>query len=288
MYRLKYLAIIGAIALATLACNFTVDTPVRGVSIGTLETYEFDIPQPESGETTELNLKFGAGELIISPGLGESLVLGKATYNVEEFEPKVIVRGSEVEISQEIEELNIIPILDEDIENNWDLALGSSPMALQISAGGYQGEFELGGLALSDLYIAEGAADSRLSFSEANLVEMDTLRYETGASKAVLTGLANANFEDMEFRSGAGDYRLEFSGKLQRDGQVDIKSGLSNLVIVVPEGTAATVSVESGFTNIDLDGDWRSSGNMYVLAGEGPELNFTIEMGAGNLELRVR
>ena len=35
-----------------------------------------------------------------------------------------------------------------------------------------------------------------LSFSEVNPVEMDTLRYDTGASRAVtLTGLANANFQ---------------------------------------------------------------------------------------------
>jgi hypothetical protein len=288
MYRPRIIALVGALALATLACTFTFNTPLQSVSIGPLNTYEFDIPQPEPGEITDLNLEFGVGELFISPADGEALVSGEAVYNVEEFEPRVTVSGTEVEISQEIEEINIIPIIDEDIENTWDLELGAYQMRLQIAAGGYQGEFELGGLALSELRIAEGAADTRLSFSEANPVEMEKLRYDTGASKAVLTGLANANFEEMEFRSGAGDYRLEFTGELQRDGQVEIKSGISNLVIVVPEGTAATLSVDSGLSNIDLSGDWRSRAGRYSIEGEGPQLTITVEMGAGNLELRTR
>lgn len=288
MYRIKFIAIIAAIALSTLACNFTINRQVRGVSVGSLETYEIEVPPPDSNDISEVRLEFGAGELNISPGSDEYLVSGTATYNVDEFEPRVTISGSDVEISQQIEELNIIPILGDEFENTWDLELGNSPMELHISAGGYQGEFELGGVPLHELRIAEGAANTRLSFSELNPVEMDTLRYDTGASKATLTGLANANFEEMDFRSGAGDYRLDFSGELQRDAEVSIKSGLSSIVIIVPEGTPATVRFEGGLTNVDRDGEWRMSGDDYVLSGEGPQLIISVEIGAGNLELRTR
>jgi hypothetical protein len=288
MYRIKFLAIIAAIALTTLACNFTINRQVRGVSVGSLETYEIEVPPPDSNDISEVRIEFGAGELNLSPGSDEYLISGTATYNVDEFEPKVTVSGTEVKISQQIEEINFIPILGEGFENVWDLELGSSPMELDISAGGYRGEFELGGVPIHELRIAEGAADTRVSFSEINPVEMDTLRYDTGASRATLTGLANANFKEMDFRSGAGDYRLDFSGQLQQDAHVSIKSGLSSIVIIVPEGTPATVRFEGGLTNVDLDGDWRMSGGRYTLPGEGPELTITVEMGAGNLELRTR
>jgi hypothetical protein len=214
------------------------------------------------------------------------LVSGTATYNVDEFEPSVTVTGTQVRISQQVDDANLIPIFGDELENKWDLELGISPMELDISAGGYQGDFELGGIPLQELRIAEGAADTRLSFSEANPVEMDTLRYDTGASRASLSGLANANFREMDFRSGAGEYRLDFSGQLQQDAEVSIKSGLSSIVIVVPEGTPAKVRFEGGLTNVDFSGEWRSSGSGYSLPGEGPELNITVEMGAGNLELR--
>jgi hypothetical protein len=288
MDRIKYIAIVAAIAVATLACNITIDRQIQGVTIGELETFTIEVPPPDSNEVSEVRLEFGAGELNLRQGSDENLVSGTATYNVVEFEPRVRVRGTDVEISQQIEEINIIPIVGDEYENVWDLEFGSYPMILDISAGGYKGDFELGGIPIQELRIAEGAADTRLSFSELNPVEMDSLRYDTGASKAVLTGLANANFRELDFRSGAGDYRLDFSGELQQDAEVSVKSGLSSIVIVVPEGTSASVSFEGGLTNVDRDGGWRMSGSEYVLSGEGPHLDITVEMGAGNLELRTR
>jgi hypothetical protein len=51
-----------------------------------------------------------------------------------------------------------------------------------------------------------------------------------------LKGLANANFEQMSFTSGAGDYTLSFNGDLQRDASVTIDSGFGTVNIIVPEG----------------------------------------------------
>ncbi len=288
MYPLRVLAVIAALGVAMLACTFTFNSQVQGVTIVSSETSVIEVPAPDSNEVTKVKLEFGAGELNIGPGAGESIVSGTATYNVEEFEPQVTVTNNIVKISQQVDEINLIPFLGDDIENRWDLELGDSSMELDISAGGYQGEFELGGIPLRELRIAEGAAKTDLSFSEVNPVEMDILRYDTGASQATLSGLANANFREMDFRSGAGDYRLDFSGDLQRDADVSIKSGLSSIVIVVPEGTPATVRFQGGLTNVDYSGAWRMSGNVYSLPGEGPELTITVEMGAGNLELRDR
>ncbi|MGB3701804.1 MAG: toast rack family protein [Anaerolineales bacterium] len=288
MYPFRVLSVIAALGIAMLACTFTFNDQIQGVSVGSLETSEIEVPAPDSDEVVKVKLEFGAGELNISPGAGESSVSGTATYNVEEFEPKVTVTNNVVKISQQVDDINLIPILGDKIENRWDLELGDTPMELDISAGGYKGVFDLGGIPLLELRIAEGAAKTDLSFSEVNPVEMNILRYDTGASQATLSGLANANFRDMDFRSGAGDYRLDFSGDLQQDADVTIKSGLSSIVIVVPEGTPATVRFEGGLANVDHSGAWRLSGSVYSLPGEGPELTITVEIGAGNLELRDR
>jgi hypothetical protein len=288
MNNIKILAVLALLAITSLACTFTVNNQIQGVSVGPLETSEIDIPVPDPDQVSKIVLEFGAGALDLNPGADEALISGTATYNVAEFEPKVTLEGARVKISQQVDDVNLIPIMGDELENRWDLQLGSSPMELEISAGGYQGDFEFGGVPLHELRIAEGAADTSLSFSEVNPVEMDTLRYDTGASRAVLTGLANANFSGFEFRSGAGEYRLDFSGQLQRDADVSIKSGLSSIVIIVPEGTPATVRFEGGLANVDRSGAWDRSGGVYTMSGEGPELNITVEMGAGNLELRDR
>jgi hypothetical protein len=232
-----------------------------------------------------MRIEFGAGELEINPGAAGSLVEGTATYNVEELKPLVEVDDERVIISNGDFEFGGIPDFD-NYENRWELELGDMPMDLRISAGAYQGEFDLGGLALESLRITDGAADVNLTFSSPNLVNMGTFRYDTGASSVSIDGLGNANFESMLFQSGAGDYTLDFSGDLQRDADIEVKAGLSNLTIIVPEGIDARVRFTGALTNIDVLDEWRQSGGDYFLDGSGPTLTFTIDMGAGNVTLR--
>jgi hypothetical protein len=222
MNSYKILAIIAALALTMLACTFTIDNQIRSATVGSLESSEIEVPEPDSGQISRIFLEFGAGELNLSPGANETLISGTATYNVAEFEPRVTVEDTRIKISQQVGDVNLIPVLDDQLQNRWDLQFGSSPMELEISAGGYKGDFELGGIPLHELRIAEGAADTSLSFSDLNPVEMESLRYDTGASSATLSGLANANFREFDFRSGAGEYRLDFSGQLQQDADVSI------------------------------------------------------------------
>ena len=158
-------------------------------------------------------------------------------------------------------------------------------MNLEIQAGGYTADYEFGDLSLQNLKIADGAADVSLSFSKSNRVEMDTFRYSSGASNITFDNLANANFDQMIFQSGAGSYRLNFSGELKRDALVRIETGFSTLTVIVPKGVNAVLEIEGGLSNVDLGGDWTKTGSQYVLSGSGPTLRFTVKMGAGTLRL---
>lgn len=287
MVRKQFLFVPLVLALTVLACSINVDLPRVNVETGPTRTDDINVVSPPGSAVADLELNFGAGRLDISPGAADALVSGTATYNVSEFKPEVSIEGNQILITQEATRFEGIPSFGDNVENRWDLELSDAPMNLRIAAGAYQGRYEFGGLSLQNLHISDGAADAEVSFSQPNLIEMETLRYETGASSVTLTGLANANFGEMIFRGGAGDYRLEFGGDLQREASIEIESGLSNLVITVPSGTAAQLSVNGGLTNVDLGGDWGTSGtDQYTLPGEGPTLSFTVDMGAGNLELR--
>jgi hypothetical protein len=287
MFRKPLLIVVLVLGLASLACNFNVRLPVQELRTGPTVTDEITVPNPSDTEVVaEVEIAFGAGELKLSSGATTALVSGTVTYNVTEFKPKVTTNGNKVTISQENTEIRAIPNIRGDFKNEWDLKFGEAPMSLRINAGAYQGRFDLGGLALHNLRVTDGAAESRLSFSEPNLVEMDTLRYETGASKVTITGLGNANLSNLIFKGGAGDYTLDFSGQLQRDATVSVESGLSSLTIIVPEGVGVNLSMEGGLTNVNASGAWRASGSDYVMQGDGPQLDITIQLGAGNLELR--
>jgi hypothetical protein len=283
------LLILAILALVTMACGITVNIPmpVEEIKTGPTEIEEINVPESDVS-VVDLTLVFGAGKLDLKPGATGALVAGTASYNVEDLKPRLNVSAEKVRIESGDLNLKGIPNFDNNVENNWDLMLSQTPMNLTINAGAYQGDLELGGLALKSLEVSDGAADVRLKFSEPNLEEMDTLRYITGASSVNVSGLANANFTSMIFRSGAGDYTLDFSGQLQRDAVVTVESGISQVVIVVPEGVAAKVIFNGGLTGVSKSGQWSQTGNTYTQPGEGPQLTINVDMGAGNLELRSK
>lgn len=278
MYR-KLIPFIAILALTSLACGISVpEPPTPSPEV----TEDIKVEYPDADEIN-LNLKFGAGKFTLNPG-ADILVNGTATYNYDELKPEVITDDGDVEVRVGDGNLNILPNLD-NIKNEWDLKLGDQPMNLSIDSGAYEGTFELGGLSLTRLDISDGAANVELSFSEPNPVEMSTFTYNTGASDVKITGLGNANFSLFDFSAGAGDYTLDFSGELQRDASIKIETGLSNVIIIVPEGVDAVVTVQGGLSNVNATTGWGRSGNDYIQKGEGPTLTFVIEMGAGNLTL---
>jgi len=289
MSRRPILIILAALALITLACSVSINlpVPVDDITAGPIRTTQIDVAEPDAS-AADLTLVFGAGELSVAPGAQGGLLSGTAEYNVDDFKPQINVDGGEVRIETGDLKIKGIPNFGDEIKNKRDLQLGNMPMHLTINAGAYQGRMELGGLALKSLEVSDGAADVRLGFSEPNQVEMETLRYTTGASNVKLSGLANANFTSMIFRSGAGDYTLDFSGELQRDAVATVESGISQLTIIIPEGTAARVIFKGGLTNVSVSGSWSRSGDAYVLDTGGPVLTINVDMGAGNLDLRTR
>jgi len=277
--NVKIISVILVLALASMACGFSIDLP-ESAKAGPEIKDSITVADPKSDET-RLSLSFGAGDLNLSAG-SKNLVDGTVLYNVEDLKPEVTTKAGEIEIRQG--NFDGLPPFD-DIKNEWDLKLGKAPMDLTISAGAYNGKFELGGLALKNLTINDGAAEVELLFSELNLVEMSQFNYTTGASNVTMEGLANANFKTFIFNSGAGNYTLDFSGDLQQAATVSIDSGFSDLTIVIPEGVSASVTVDSTLADVSFGEGWSQQGKIYSQQGEGPTLTIIINMGARNLRL---
>ncbi len=288
MKQISILLMIVVIALSTLACGITINFPVTRLRTGPTVTDEIRVPLSPSSEPVDLTLAFGAGELRVEAGAQDALVQGTATYNLPDLKPEVTVNGNRIKIQSGELEIGGIPALRGNYKNEWDIKLGKVPMDLTINAGAYKSRIDLGGLSILSLKVADGAADVELEFSTPNPVEMDTLRYETGASSVSLRGLANSNAQTLIFKAGAGDYTLDFSGALQRDMDVKIDTGMSSMKIIIPKGVSARVLYDGGLSNVDISGDWEKVGNDYYLNGEGPRITINVNLGAGNLELRNR
>ena len=273
----KIISAILVLALASIACGFSIDLPERQKA-GPEVKESITVADPESDET-RLSLSFGAGKLNVSPG-AQNLVDGTVVYNVKELKPEIQKNGNSIEIKQG--DFHSLPPFD-NLKNEWDLKVSDTPLDLVVQAGAYEGQLELGGLSLRSLTVKDGASHVEVSFLEPNQTEMALLRYETGASDVKLTGLANANFSTLKFSGGAGNYTLDFSGELQRDATVTIDSGLGNLSLIVPENLNATVTVESAAVNISSSSGWTQNGQKYTQKGSGTSLTILVKMAAGNL-----
>ncbi len=289
MKHVVVLLALSAVLIAGMACSVSIPS----VDIMTGPETETDIEVPRLSDPAQeafVTLSSGANELRLSPGATEGLVSGTVRTNLKDFEPTVKIDGSDIRIEQGDLNVDGIPnISADDVINKWDLQLGSDPIRLRVTGGAYEGDMDLGGLALTDLYISDGAASVKVDFSAPNTVEMSSLRYETGASTVEMMNLANANFTSMIFRSGAGTYTLDFGGALRRDAQVDIESGLSTLKIVVPEGTAAEVEISGSMSSVETHGAWVSQDSTrYRVEGQGPRLQIDVSMGAGTVILETR
>ncbi|MDP2974574.1 MAG: toast rack family protein [Anaerolineales bacterium] len=281
MFRKLFPAML-ILALLVTACDLHISLPIT-VTTGPTMTDEISVLPPDSSKPVALTLAFGAGTLSLSPG-SNALVSGTATYNIPDFKPDVTVTGSSVRVEQGNYKLTSIPDFSK-IKNEWELKLGSAPMDLTIEAGAYKAEYELGGLALTNLTVKDGASAVKLTFSAPNKAEMGMLRYETGASNVTLSGLANANFAMLKFNSGAGNYTLDFSGGLMRDASVSVETGVSNMTLVIPAGVPVQLTVESGLSNVNIPEGWAKNGNVYTQTGSGPALTIIVEIGAGNLTI---
>ncbi|OQY27332.1 MAG: hypothetical protein B6243_13120, partial [Anaerolineaceae bacterium 4572_5.2] len=192
MFRKQIFFAITLLLLLSISCVTAVEIPITPqTKTGETITETIDIPVPHNaGEEAMVTLSFGAGTLHLLPNPGNSLLSGTAVYNVEDFKPEITVTDTSVDITQGNFKLDSVPTIDAKVKNEWTLALSDHPVDLTIKAGGYEGDYELGGLSITNLHIADGAASVELSFTMPNQVSMNSFRYETGASNITLNNLS--------------------------------------------------------------------------------------------------
>ncbi len=290
MNRRMIVLAITAIALATLACSININLPSTEVKTGPTQTVNIAVPMlADKQAIADVTLQFGAGTLNLLPATGATsdLINGTAKFNVADLKPTVTMNNNNISIDQGNLKLTGIPLFNSNVVNDWNLSLANAPMSLVIKAGAYEGEYELGGLSIHDLEVTDGASKVDMSFSKPNQVQMSSLQYTTGASQVTLKGLANAYTSDLTFRSGAGDYTLDFSGSLRANMTVTVESGVSQVTLVVPEGMNAQVITETGLMAVSAGAGWQQQGSTYSLNGSGNTITVNVKMGAGNLRLET-
>ncbi len=289
MFTRSLVLLTGLLLVTSLACSITVDLPnlrVPTMQVTTPKVITIDEPLPVGAtQPIRLRLEMGMGELRLQAG-AEGLLEGSIRYNVPEWEPQILHGENALTLTQRQTDGQLA--FPKDTLNEWNLKLGNYPLDLSINAGAYKGELDLSGVPLTRLQISDGASEARVVFNTPNPLPMEQLRYRTGASKVELVGLGNANAAEIVFEGGTGAYTLDFSGELSQDTRVQIKSGVSQVVLIIPDETPARVEITGGLNNITPQGTWSIRDGVYEKSGSGARLLIEIQMGVGSLELKVK
>ena len=242
------------LVLASLACSFGVPE-IRTIETGPTQALSWSEDLPETDAVHDISIHMAFGEFTLSGG-AQSLLEGELQYNVPAWAPYVRSTADSLSVTQGEEDFTVSGVPGEDIVNILDVKLGDLPMNLTISAGAYDAKLDLSGLPLRQFTVQDGASQAEVRFDSLNPEEMQSLAYQTGASEIKFIGLANANFSQMAFEGGAGDYTFDFSGELQRDATIKINVGLSTVRIIVPAGVSAVVVADSAVGSITAAGSW--------------------------------
>lgn len=271
------------LVLTSLACSVTLPFNLTNGNIGETETLEISETY-DGNDTVRLTIEMGAGDIDIVGGAA-GIVEGTVRYNVDEWKPEIVWDGNRLNITQDLNTLPIQPNMN--IENKWDLRLGSQPLQLTLLAGAYDGNLDLSGIPIASLEIRDGASNAEVNFNSPNPIRMEEFSYNTGASDVEISGLANANTASFTFEGGAGAAVLDFSGELQGNMLVEINAGAGDIRIIVPAGTYCILHNNGELVDVNNDG-WEENGDRYTSPGEGPLIEIEANLSLGSLELDIR
>lgn len=165
------------------------------------------------------------------------------------------------------------------------------PISFDIELGVGKAELDLTTLRVKDLNISTGASSVLLQWNKPNKNVLEEISIEAGLSKFTAEGLSWANFNHLKFQGGVGSYRLDFSGELSKEVDVDIEIGLGSIILEIPEDIGVRVQYEESFlSNFSIDNEFdEEEENVYYSPNyrkSRGKMNINIETGLGNIKVK--
>jgi hypothetical protein len=280
-----------ALLIATLACTITPQIPDININVPTLDVGDVRedrhaIPLP-GVESATVDIVFGAGRLEVEAGVSDKLLAGVFRYNVEQWAPEITHEGDELTVKQGGSE-DKWGIPSGNVRNRWELEFSPQPaLVMNIRAGAGDGELDFTGLKVSELDVDIGAGDFTLRFDEPNVVPMDHMTLDAGASRIEVLGIGNASPERVRLQGGVGDIALDLTGGWSRSADITIRAGAGALRLTVPSDVGVEIETKGGLTNVEAYG-LRQMGGTYTndaLGEAAVELHIDITTGIGNVRL---
>jgi len=221
-----------------------------------------------SAQWLNVDLGYAAGNVTFGPGEAGSLYRYTLRYDEDAFTPAIEFdrEGSSLALS-------LVRVIDSfwDSSDRGSLELSvppGIPLRLDLQLGASKADLEFGGLMIDALKVAVGAAEVEIRFSSPLARSPEIAHFEAGAADLRILGLGNLGAERVEVYAGVGRTLLDFGGSLTHDILVDLRMGLGELELRIPEDVGIDIERTGLLILLDApglqrDGDhWRSAGFM--------------------------
>jgi hypothetical protein len=174
----------------------------------------------------------------------------------------------------------------------WALQFSDAvPISFDIQMGVGRGDLNLSGLTVKDLNLSTGASDVCLAFDQPNATPVENISIEAGVSKFEGRNLGNANFRHFRFQGGVGTCRLDFSGELEHEVDVDVQVGMGVMTILIPPQVGARVLYQKNWiSRVDCSSDFNSVGESEFVSdnynsAQG-KMNIRVDSGVGSVRVK--
>jgi len=241
-------------------------------------------------DSLRVTIKFGAGKLDLISGQ-EDVFEGNFQYDKSILKPNI-----RYEILGETGILILSQSIKKDLnlsfphKNIWNLKLPSGvPLQLYINTATYSGDIDLTNLQIENLYLNSGASQTNIVFNQLNLIDLKNINIKTGVSTIKMSGLANANFNEMNFTGGAGSYTFDFSGNLTKKSKVNIDAGAAKIILKIPSNMGTKIIFRNfPASKLDIRGFIKINDQTYISPEYGKSAaELDIEINGGLIDVEV-
>ena len=241
-------------------------------------------------DSLKVSIKFGAGKLDLISGQ-EDVFEGNFQYDKSILKPNI-----QYEILGETGILTLSQSIKKDLDlpfpykNIWNLKLPSGvPLQLYINTATYSGDIDLTNLQIENFHLNSGASQTNIIFNQPNLINLKNINIKTGASTIKMLGLANANFNEMNFTGGAGSYTFDFSGNLTKKSKVSINAGAAKIILKIPSNMGTKIIFRNfPASKLDIRGFIKINDQTYISPEYGKSAEeLDIEIKGGLLDVEV-
>ena len=160
----KLLLVLAVLTFSSLACNLSFNIPT--IKTGPEKTEKIKESLPDNQDEIQVEITIGAAELNVTGG-AKDLVNGMVKYNVPAWKPSLTFEDNNFTLKQKETDFNGLP--GKQLVNKWDIQFTNErPLSINLNAGAYQGDIDLGGMNVTQLDVNDGASNTKIDFSEPN------------------------------------------------------------------------------------------------------------------------